>query len=144
MMLANYDNTEYFNFENQTKPCRIVDVYDGDTITVIFEVFQNQSYKFRIRLAGIDTPEIRGGTAVTKDLGLNAKNRVISLITGHQYGGGGGRPEVRDLLNTFVYTATLKCGKFEKYGRLLAEVYLPNMEKSINTILLEEGLAKIY
>ena len=48
------------------------DVYAGDTITVIFYLF-NEYYKFKIRLADIDTPGIR-----TKDLIEKEKRYVRS------------------------------------------------------------------
>ena len=53
------ENTPYFGFEKNTfLPCKIVHVYDGDTCTGILEKHAN-FYKFKIRLYGINAPEIR-------------------------------------------------------------------------------------
>lgn len=102
----------------------IVDVYDGDTVTAIVELGFFVKAQIKIRLYGIDTPEIRGEE---REAGLLSKIRLEELI-----------------LNKNVIIKTYK-DKQEKYGRWLADIYLLNDEtKSVNTILLEEGLAKKY
>jgi len=102
---------------------RIIDVYDGDTATAIVDLGFHVSKKIKMRFYGIDTPEIRGEE---RDLGLISKQRVVDLI-----------------LNKEVMIKTYK-DKKDKYGRWLAEIYLPGDDKSVNSILLEEGLAKPY
>ena len=97
-------NTPYFSFDKKEYLCKCVDVYDGDTITVVFKPYPNVPiYKYSIRLLGIDTPEIR-----TKN--LDEKKKGI---------------EVRDILREKILgkIITIKCGKFDKYGRLLANIF---------------------
>jgi micrococcal nuclease len=102
----------------------ITDVYDGDTATAIVELGFFVKAEVKIRLYGIDTPEIRGSE---REKGLLSKIRLEELI-----------------LNKVVTIKTYK-DKQEKYGRWLADIYLTNdMTKSVNTILLEEGLATKY
>ncbi len=38
----------------------VVSVYDGDTFTADIHVFPGLTYRRAVRVAGIDTPEIRG------------------------------------------------------------------------------------
>ena len=55
---------------------RIVDIYDGDTITVVIKL-NNQLQKHKIRLYGINSPELKGPTHID---GLAARNFLISQI----------------------------------------------------------------
>lgn len=99
---------------------KIVDVHDGDTVTAIVDLGFHTQIEIKVRLFGINAPELKGET---KNEGLKSKNRVIDLI-----------------LNKVVTLKTHK-DKQEKYGRWLAEIYLPNQTKSINNLLVEEKLA---
>ena len=96
-------------------------VYDGDTITcdidLGFEIlFKNQ----KLRLYGINTPEVRGPT---RPEGLKVRDIVRSRIS-----------------NKWVIIKTRK-DKKGKYGRWIAEIYEPDIEESINEWLLREGHA---
>jgi micrococcal nuclease len=126
LMECSMKNTPYFSLCDQEFTCKCVKVYDGDTITVIFKPFEQTSfYKFRIRLYGIDTPELR-----TK----NKEEKKKGII-------------VRDFLRELVLDKiiTIKCSDFDKYGRLLADIYIKDMvDKSINTLLIEKGYAYSY
>jgi len=96
-------NTEKFSLVGLFK-AKCVSVYDGDTITCVFDPFiSGQFSKFKIRLSGIDTPEIR-----TKD--LDEKKSGI---------------EVRDFLRELILDKIIyiNCQNFDKYGRVLAYVY---------------------
>ena len=63
----NNDNVSKLSFEGETIECKVVKVYDGDTITVVFPLkykvkgipILGQMYKWNCRLIGIDTPELR-------------------------------------------------------------------------------------
>jgi|TARA_R110000803_G_scaffold48920_1_gene101744 micrococcal nuclease len=96
-------------------------VYDGDTITcdidLGFEIlFKNQ----KLRLYGINTPEVRGPT---RPEGLKVRDLVRSRIS-----------------NKWVTIKTRK-DKKGKYGRWIAEIYEADIEESINEWLLREGHA---
>lgn len=101
----------------------VIDVYDGDTITVVADLGFHTKQTLKIRLYGIDTPELRGET---RDQGLAAKQRLSELILGKQI-----------VLKTYK-------DRQEKFGRWLGDIYLPDSTSSINTILLNEGLARPY
>lgn len=83
---------------------KCVDVYDGDTIKVVFAVDgMNDVYRWNCRINRVDTPEIR-----TK----NKKEKEFAKVV---------RDKLREkILNKLVI---VDCLDFDKYGRLLAEIY---------------------
>lgn len=104
-----------------TYTAKVIDVYDGDTITVLADLGFHTTIKLKLRLFGINTPEVRGASRAA---GLVARDRVNGLVMG------------KDII---IKTHR---DRQEKFGRWLAEIYLPeNQDKSINTMLIEEGLA---
>ena len=105
-----------------TYKAHVIGVYDGDTITVDIDLGMNTWKKdVKIRLARIDTPEIRGAE---RPQGLQVRDYVRVLI-----------------LDQEVILKTTK-DKTGKYGRYLAEVILGDM--NLNDHLLELGMAKEY
>lgn len=94
-------------------------VIDGDT----FATKQNK----RVRLLGINTPEISHGAGqASQPFAQKAKQRLTDLIGGKQ------------IVLSFSEGRTT-----DKYGRLLAFVHLENGE-NINETLVKEGLAHVY
>ena len=102
----------------------VVKVYDGDTITIISKLPYKDSafYKFSVRLNGIDCPEIKGETLKEKQCAQLAKDELSKLI-----------------LNKHIILKDLKT---EKYGRILAEVYLDDLH--LNQYMLDKKLAVKY
>jgi micrococcal nuclease len=102
----------------------VVKVYDGDTITIVstlpFE--DSEYYRFSIRLLGIDSAEIKGKSDAEKVLAIRARDALSSKILNH--------------------TITLRNVTTEKYGRLLANIYLDG--ECINNWMLENGYAIAY
>ena len=99
-------------------------VYDGDTITVDVDlgfdvVLKNQ----KIRLKGINTPEVRGSQ---REEGIKVRDIVRERIA-----------------NKWVIIKTHK-DKKGKYGRWIADVYEIEVEESLNSWLLAEGYAEKY
>jgi len=106
----------------------VTSVYDGDSITCDLDLGLNVWLKNqKIRLSGIDTPEIRGEE---RELGLISKARVEELI-----------------LNKEVIISTHKTGK---YGRWLGVIWFfeefegESKWVNINELLLAEGHAEVY
>jgi len=103
---------------------RVIKVYDGDTITIASKLPFNDSplYRLSVRLNGIDTPEIKGKNDDEKTAAKNARDALTALI-----------------LNKYV---TLKNIQSEKYGRILAEVYID--ELCLNEWMIKERYALKY
>ena len=59
---------------------RVVSVYDGDTLTVDAEPWPGLTARTKVRVAGVDTPEIRGKCQAEKDLAIQARDFVRSLV----------------------------------------------------------------
>ena len=107
----------------------VTSVYDGDTITVDIDLgFSVVLRNIKLRLLGIDTPEMRGGTPETKSYAKKARDYVREKCLGKE-----------------IYVESRKKGK---YGRYLAIIWTveddEKSEKSINDLLLENNLAVEY
>lgn len=118
----NWENTK--PFIPNIKSAKVIKVYDGDTITIAAKVhpLDMNYYRFSVRLAHIDCPEIKSKNTYEKEYAKRAKNELEKII-----------------LNEIVQ---LKILKADKYGRLLAEVIYKN--KSINNWMLANRLAVNY
>ena len=103
---------------------QVIKVYDGDTITIASKLPYPDSplYRFQVRLAGIDCPEIK-----TK----NEDEKAIAVLA---------KKEMEDLtFQKIVYLTNLQN---EKYGRILADVYIDNIH--LNKYMVTKKLAVAY
>ncbi len=114
-------NTVHMTLENNVYYAKIVHIYDGDSMHVVFKEFDN-FYRWTCRIMGVDTPELRTRNENEKALGYKVRDILREK-----------------LLNKIV---KIKCEKFDKYGRLLIDVYIPNEMKRENakTGMLSEWL----
>ena len=101
-----WEDTTEFTFP--IKGGRVIKVYDGDTITIASKLPFDESplYRLSVRLNGIDTPEIKGKTEDEKSAAKKARDTLSGLI-----------------LNKYVSLQNIES---EKYGRILADVYIDN------------------
>lgn len=121
----------YFSFEDKCFWCRIVKVYDGDSVTGIIK-FENTFYKISIRLNGIDACEIRSNTNVfLKNKAIACKERLTQLL------------DFKDpRTNCMVW---IVCYRNDKFGRVLADIYTsPDSRVKIQDILVSENMAYVY
>lgn len=119
-----------FSFNGQTFLCRVIKVYDGDSITGIIR-YHFDYFKISIRLSGIDTCEKTSKDEKIKAKAIEAKNRLIELLNFGK----------KDCCIVFI-----RCYEFDKYGRVLADLHLdPNTNsETIQDILIKENLAYKY
>jgi micrococcal nuclease len=102
----------------------VVDVYDGDTLFVNIENLPDVfGARVGIRLAGIDTPEMRGKCDAEKLLAIEARDYLRSVVTD------GGLVELKDVSRG-------------KYFRLIADVYIDSV--NVSEGLLGRNLAVEY
>jgi endonuclease YncB( thermonuclease family) len=141
----NYDlSTPSFSLSGQTGFCRLVDVYDGDTIKVIFP-FSGKKYKFIVRLQGIDTCEMTSKDVNIKQKAIEARNKVLELAYGHKVADyNTTRKYVQEMLKKDVIILWIRCLEFDKYGRLLADVHSNDGQPSFSEVLLKYNLAYRY
>lgn len=99
---------------------RTATVIDGDTLTV---TSGGTTTGYRVRVVGIDAPEIHGKCPDERALAAQAKKRLAELTAG-------GITFLTDL-------------DTDRYGRLLAQVYTRD-GKDVADVLISEGLARRY
>ena len=91
---------------------------------MVIDLGFEMSSRQRLRLYGIDTPEVRTRDLEEKARGKAAKARLLQLINN---------------CKREVIIQTLKRGK---YGRILAKILNPDTRENFNQTLLKEGHAK--
>ena len=144
-----YDiSTPFFDMNGINTYGRIVDIYDGDTMKIVLPLM-NKYYKFNVRLNGIDTCEIKSHNIENKNKALQARNKICNLIQekwNYNKKDLNTQKEIKKFLNSFVCLVFVECLKFDKYGRLLANIYIDcdNREKCLSKILIDENLAYAY
>lgn len=122
---------------------RIVDVTDGDTLVIVIPVFENKYFKFSSRLTNIDTCETRSKNLQIKQKGLQAKYRVVELLCNKNEECT--KKQIKKFFEDIVCVVWVECFDFDKYGRLLANVFIKKEDtKSISDILIDEKLACKY
>jgi endonuclease YncB( thermonuclease family) len=116
-----------FSLNGHSTLCRVIDVYDGDTCTVIFE-WDGKMRKFKCRCSGYDSPEMKPR--------LNIENRADIIVKAKL-----AKKRLQELTNVCI---RIKCLEFDKYGRLLAELYTFYTNEHINQIMIDEGHGYVY
>lgn len=101
----------------------VLEVLDGDTLTVRVHVWIGQRVETDVRIAGIDTPEIRGQCAREKELAIAA------------------RAEVQKLVAAGIVLSNIRLEKYA--GRVLAQVETQS-GIAIGSHLIAIGLARPY
>lgn len=138
----NFDNTNQFTLNGTSLTGRLVDIIDGDSLVIILKVFGNY-YKYNVRIMGIDTCEIKSKNQENKRLALEARCELLRLITNdHNHISSLPKNEIRKILDTNLFLVNLECYDFDKYGRLLADIYFNNI--SLSKHLLDNKLAYVY
>lgn len=137
-------STPFFSLNGLTSYARVIDVYDGDTITIVLEV-NGFFLKFKCRLNGIDTCEIKSKNTLNRQTALKARDRLFNLITGKHIDNNDSKKEITEYLDRHVYMVWVHCLEFDKYGRVLIECYASeHSDVSFSQILLQEKLAYPY
>lgn len=123
------NNIPMFSLEGEMKLCKVVDIYDGDTCKVVF-ILKDKLYRWNVRMNGYDSPEMRVSKSnprrdIIKENAVLARDYLSSLVK-----------------NQLVY---IKCGEFDKYGRLLGTLYInKNDDVSVNDIMIKNGYGYTY
>lgn len=140
-------NSPFFSLAGYETKGRIVNVIDGDSLIVILPLF-DRYYKFRVRLKGIDTCETDSKNLELKEKALFSKYRIIELLTKDykkiQDIIGITNKQILDIFINFKCIVKVNCFEFDKYGRLLVDIYIYDNYKSLSEILISEKLAYYY
>ena len=103
---------------------RVLSVIDGDTLDVVARVWLGQEIHIRVRIDGVDAPEIRGRCPGEKALAVAAKAFVADQTSGRS-----------------INLTAIRYGKYA--GRIVAEVQLED-GSSLGERLITSGHARRY
>ena len=105
---------------------KLLRVVDGDTADCMIDLGFDTWVKARLRFKGVDTWEKR-----TRDKAEKVKGLAASAFT-------------TSYLEKNDGNFTIQSYGKGKYGRILAEIFIEGEEKSLNTLLIENGHAYVY
>ena len=105
--------------------CEITRVVDGDTVDAIIDLGFDVSYKSRVRLYGIDTPESR-----TRDLDEKARGKLAGKFLSDS------------ILHADDVIIQTKLDKKGKFGRVLGVIVADDVD--LNQALINNHLAVAY
>ncbi len=116
-------------------PAQVVEVIDGDTIEVRVHIWLGQELRTRVRLAGIDAPELKGKCDQERELARRARAYLLARLDPLDAGAGAG---------TGIGAIRLREIRYGKYaGRVLARVETLD-GTDLGQGLIAAGLARPY
>lgn len=99
-------------------------VIDGDTFVAVVDLGYDVMTRVRIRLAGVDTPELRGGSEEERARAVEARDFVAGAILGR--------------------SVRIQALKKDSFGRHVSLVWYGDGRRNLSDELLERGLARKY
>ncbi len=150
---CNNVNSPEFSLCGLTLQGRVVACYDADTCKIALPL-NDKFYKFTCRLNGIDTPEMKPlKTKPNREAEIvwakKARAELLRLICDDSLKSNFDnldikKDEVINILGKNKKIVKVNIFNFDKYGRLLVELYNRDDTKSFNDILVENNLAVKY
>ncbi|WP_394355306.1 thermonuclease family protein [Methanothermococcus sp.] len=133
----NYNNANNFINNHEHFTAKVIKITDGDTIWVMAE----NGTKYKIRLLGVDTPEIYHKNSPEK---FYINNHPITNITYLKVWGYKAKDYAKNELGnkTVVVVFDNKAPKKGYYGRYLAYIYVDG--RDFNEELIKNGYARVY
>ena len=135
---ATFENTPTFSLNGLNKKCKILNIYDGDTLWLTVTI-NSKLYKLKIRMKGYDSPEMKPS--------LDNPDRNYEILAAN-----GAKLYLESLiLNKIV---DVKFFNYDKYGRPLCEIYINKKNKCfipcttkklcVNQLMIDSGHGYIY
>lgn len=137
LRMTSMDNTPTFDLPRKTMRCKVIKVYDGDTIWISI-ILHGKPVKFNCRMLGYDSPEM-------KPL-LKLKNRDAIIVKAKL---------AKDYLSNLILNkiVDVKFSGFDKYGRALTTIFIDDPDSSrifcankmeVNTLMIRKGHGYSY
>lgn len=137
-----------FSLSGKITSAKVVSCYDGDTFQAVLHLGKDL-WKFQCRMSGYDSPEMRPplntqNRLVVIENAVKAKHALLSQVI-----------DTVDIHATYTNKQLdacvaqnkkliqIHCKEFDKYGRLLVDVLLPN-GSTVNTWMVENKYGYIY
>lgn len=149
---TNIDDVPLFSLKGIVTISKLVKNYDGDTGDIML-LYKSDILHMKARFTGYDTCEMKPSLndpdrESKKKRALLAKKRLWELCVGTDIKEGSEHTQIMHV----------KCGEFDKYGRLLVTAFAPSVsreeiekmsddaafEASINNIMITEGHGYAY
>ena len=129
--LGDLEKVPLFSLKGKRFVAKPSNIYDGDTLSMLFEL-NGEIVKYRCRCMGYDSPEMKPlkskpNRDLEMELAKKARERFIELL---------GKDQSKYVI--------IECFDFDKYGRLLINIYNQVDLKSVNQIMIDEGHGKQY
>lgn len=122
---------EHVRLKGKTFPARVLEIYDGDTLTVGFR-YNGGFWKSPVRIYGIDAPEMKP----------RRQGRSIESIEQEK----AAAVKSRDFLHQLIYDQIVRldiCDKAtDKYGRLMGAIFFRN--ENVAEKMIKTGHARRY
>jgi endonuclease YncB( thermonuclease family) len=115
------DKTSILTLNGTETIAKCTKCYDADTIHLVIP-YNNGYYRWTCRLEEIDSAEIKSKDKAEQEHAIKSRDYLQGLI-------------LDKIIN-------VRCGKFDKYGRLLVYISIDGLE--INEHLVKEGYAYKY
>jgi endonuclease YncB( thermonuclease family) len=142
------DDIKLFDLKGKTFDAKVVDVYDGDTCSIVIRL-NNEWTKFKVRTLGYDTPEIKPPKNASNreeliKMAIKSRNYFVSKVTNCKleldthYN----KKELKDIINKNTKIIQVKSHGWDKYGRLLGEIFVDNI--NINNDMIEKKYGYQY
>jgi endonuclease YncB( thermonuclease family) len=125
ILLNSTNEIKPFSFNGKILLAKVIHIIDGDTIKV--NIFIGKELKqFVIRMYGYDSPEMKTKNPIEKQYAIRSKNIISQLI--------------------FNKIVKLECFKYDKYGRILANVFIKLNQKimNVNQFMIDNRLGYSY
>jgi micrococcal nuclease len=107
-----------------TYAAEVTRIIDGDTVEARVAVWMGQDVVTKVRLRGIDAPEIRGACGQERDRAIAARDALVQLV--------GGRP-----------VTLAQIGPDKYFGRVVARLVTSD-GRDAGAVLVADGLARSY
>jgi endonuclease YncB( thermonuclease family) len=147
---VNY-NVKKFTLDGMSMWGKVVHLYDGDTVHIVF-IINNTYSKFICRIAHIDTPEMAPKNITDmneknkeKEAAIKSRNYLFEQVTDMKITSTVTKKDLDILCEKSQKLIWVKCFEFDKYGRLLVELYHNDKStKSINMDMIDNNFALPY
>ena len=145
------DDVPKYSLKGKKLTGKVVHIYDGDTVHIVFYIM-NSFVNFICRLDGIDTPEIcpKNNNSVEnklleKNAGIKSRNYLMSKVVNNlsdNLSENISKKDIKNICEKSTKLITVNCGDFDKYGRLLVELF--DNDLCINQDMINNKFAVAY
>lgn len=132
------DNTPKYLFQSKKFYCKVIDVYDGDTITIAIAL-RKKIYQYKVRMYGYDSPELKPLKSLENREIIKKKAKAA-------------RDTLKNMILNKIVVIQIEAGTWDKYGRLLGTIYTKNNRGltiksynfNINQYMIDNGYGYPY